>query len=108
MPRRRPRPSSPRASRPAKPFIRQLCEAQAELASRAKGDPRVPGVPADYQDDAYAAVEAGRSPRQLAQALTIADKQEREARLDAINELAEQLAEQFEGRAKEISPPCAR
>src|SRR5690606_18499229 len=57
----------------------------------------------DYQDDVLAAVTEAVS-ADLAQALTIAGKQEREARLDEIKAAAaEKLAEQFEGREKEIS-----
>ena len=86
----------------AKPFIRQLCEAQIDLAARAGKETREFPVFLDYQDDAFAAVEAAVSDK-LGEALTIADKQERETALDAIkNEVAEQLAEQFEGREKEI------
>ena len=87
----------------SKQFIRQLCEAQSDLASRAGKETREFPVFLDYQDDAYAAVEAAAGDK-VAQALTIADKQERENALDAIkDELAEQLAEQFEGREKEVS-----
>jgi polyribonucleotide nucleotidyltransferase len=68
----------------AKPFIRQLCEAQSDLAEGRQGDPEFP-VFLDYQDDAYAAVEAAASDK-LAQALTIAGKQERESALDAIKD----------------------
>ncbi|MWD30513.1 polyribonucleotide nucleotidyltransferase, partial [Aquicoccus sp. SCR17] len=41
----------------AKPFIRALCEAQADLVKRAGKDPVDVPVFQDYQDDAYAAVE---------------------------------------------------
>jgi polyribonucleotide nucleotidyltransferase len=86
----------------AKPFIRQLCEAQSDLAARAGKETREFPVFLEFQDDAYEAVEAATSEK-LAQALTIADKQEREQALDAIkDEVSEQLAEQFEGREKEI------
>ncbi len=86
----------------SKQFIRQLCEAQSDLASRAGKETLEFPVFLDYQDDAYAAVEAAASEK-VAQALTIADKQERETALDAIkDELSEQLAEQFEGREKEV------
>ena len=87
----------------AKPFIRVLCDAQSELAAKAaKATVEFP-VFLDYQDDVYAAVEAAVSD-ELAAALTIADKDEREAALDRIKgEVAERLAEQFEGREKEIS-----
>jgi polyribonucleotide nucleotidyltransferase len=86
----------------AKPFIRQLCEAQSDLAARAGKETREFPVFPEYQPDAYEAVEAAVSD-QLAAALTIGDKQEREAALDAVkDEVSEKLAEQFEGREKEI------
>jgi polyribonucleotide nucleotidyltransferase len=88
----------------AKPFIRALCEAQQELADRAaKETGEFPLYP-PYQDDVYAAVEAAAA-GDLAQALTIAGKQEREARLDELKAgVLERLAadEAFEGREKEI------
>lgn len=87
----------------AKPFIRALCEAQAQLAaSSAKETQEFPTFP-DYQADAYAAVEAAAEGR-VSEALTIADKQARESRLDEIKaEVQGELAAQFEGREKEIS-----
>jgi polyribonucleotide nucleotidyltransferase len=93
----------------AKQFIRALCEAQAILASEAKeagisaaATAEFP-IFADYQQDVYDAVAAAVSD-ELAKALTIAGKQEREAEQDRVKELArERLAEQFEGREKEIS-----
>jgi polyribonucleotide nucleotidyltransferase len=87
----------------AKPFIRQLCEAQLELAKvAAKATGEFP-VYLDYQDDAYAAVESAAKD-DLAKALSIAGKQERESRLEEINKkVSEQLAGEFEGREKEIS-----
>ena len=87
----------------AKPFIRKLCEAQLELAKvAAKATGEFP-VYLDYQDDAYTAVEAAAK-EDLAKALTIAGKQERETKLDEINKaVAEKLAEQFVDREKEVS-----
>ena len=87
----------------AKPFIRKLCEAQLELAKVAgKATAEFP-VYLDYQDDVYAAVESAAK-EDLAKALTIAGKQERETRLDEINKsVAEKLAEQFIDRDKEVS-----
>jgi len=86
----------------AKPFIKSLCEAQAQLAEQAaKPTAEFPRF-LDYQDDAYEAVSNLVSD-ELSQALTIAAKQEREAELDRIKEAAkEKLAGQFEGREKEI------
>ncbi|KNC19166.1 polynucleotide phosphorylase [Arthrobacter sp. RIT-PI-e] len=87
----------------AKPFIRALCEAQADLAARsAKPTVEFP-VFLDYQDDVYAAVESAGSDK-LAQVFQIADKQERESASDALkSELMESLAGSFEGREKELS-----
>lgn len=76
----------------AKPFIRALCEAQADLVKRAGKDPVDVPVFQDYQDDAYAAVEklaAGR----LTEIFSIGDKQERESASDAyLLEVLEELA----------------
>jgi polyribonucleotide nucleotidyltransferase len=86
----------------AKPFIAQLCEAQSQLAAKAaKPTAEYPRF-LDYQDDVYAAVEEAVS-GDLAAALTIAGKQEREAELDRVKAVAmEKVAPQFEGREKEI------
>ncbi|MFI9817492.1 polyribonucleotide nucleotidyltransferase [Saccharothrix variisporea] len=86
----------------AKPFIRVLCEAQAQLAQvAAKETAEFPTYPA-YQPDAFEAVEAAAS-AELAQALTIGPKQERETKLDEIKaSVLDKLAEQFEGREKEV------
>jgi polyribonucleotide nucleotidyltransferase len=87
----------------AKPFIAALCRAQSELAAAAAKETREFPVFLDYQDDVYEAVKGAYSD-QTATALVIADKQEREAELDRIKELAKsELAAQFEGREKEIS-----
>ena len=87
----------------AKPTIAELCRAQAELTSlAAKPTADYPRF-LDYQEDVYVAVETAVS-KELAEAMTIAGKQEREARTDEIKASAkEQLASQFEGREKEIS-----
>jgi polyribonucleotide nucleotidyltransferase len=86
----------------AKPFIKVLCEAQAQLAQvAAKETGEYPTYPA-YQADAFEAVESAAA-GELAQALTIAGKQERESTLDEIKAATlEKLAEQFEGREKEV------
>ena len=90
----------------AKPFIRALCEAQAELASKAAKPVEEFPLFLDYEEDAFAAVEAKAS-EPLAAALQIAGKQEREDRLDEIKDSlkAELCAEggQLEGREKEVS-----
>ncbi|QZY28066.1 polyribonucleotide nucleotidyltransferase [Nocardioides coralli] len=86
----------------AKPFIKQLVEAQVELAKQSAKPVQEFPVFLDYEDDAYEAVE-GAVREATAEALTIAGKQEREERLDEIKAgLLDQLAEQFEGREKEI------
>ncbi|WP_026549881.1 polyribonucleotide nucleotidyltransferase [Arthrobacter sp. Br18] len=87
----------------AKPFIRALCDAQADLAGRAAKPTVEFPVFLDYQDDAYAAVEAAGSDK-LVQVFRIADKQERNDASDALkDEVTGSLAGQFEGREKEIS-----
>ncbi len=87
----------------SKPFIRILCEAQLELAKVAAKPTAEFPVFLDYQADAYEAVEKAAKDR-LAKALAIAGKQERETELDAISDdVKASLAEQFEGREKEIS-----
>ena len=87
----------------AKPFIRTLCDAQAELAARAaKPTADYPRF-LDYEDDVYEAVTATVT-EDLTSALAIADKLDRETELDRIKDSAkEKLASQFEGREKEIS-----
>ena len=87
----------------AKPTIKALCTAQGELAAKAaKPTAEFPRF-LDYEDDVLAAVEAAVGDN-LAQALTIADKLEREAELDRVKELAKKkVGPQFEGREKEIS-----
>jgi polyribonucleotide nucleotidyltransferase len=87
----------------SKRFIAQLCQAQAELAaSAAKPVEDFPSF-LDYEEDAYAAVEQATSD-DLAQALQMAGKQEREDRIDEIKaSTKDSLAEKFEGREKELS-----
>ncbi|GAA2985233.1 polyribonucleotide nucleotidyltransferase [Actinokineospora diospyrosa] len=90
----------------AKPFIRVLCEAQAQLAAVAAKETRpYPTFPA-YQPDAFTAVEAAVSD-ELAAALTIGDKQERESRIDEVKALVLEKVGAveggaFDGREKEI------
>ncbi|WP_344458165.1 polyribonucleotide nucleotidyltransferase [Actinocorallia aurantiaca] len=86
----------------AKPFIKELCRAQSELAQIAAKETADYPVFLDYEDDALQAVSEVAT-EELAAALTIAGKTEREERLSAIQaEAAEKLAERFEGREKEI------
>jgi polyribonucleotide nucleotidyltransferase len=86
----------------SKAVIKQLVEVQQQLADiAAKPVTEFPRF-LDYQDDAYAAVE-GDVAGDLAQALTIADKLEREGRLDELKAgVLEKFGEQFEGREKEL------
>jgi len=86
----------------AKPFIKQLCDAQAELANVAAKPVQEFPIFLDYEDDVFAAVEAAVK-SDLAAAMKIADKQERQDRTDELKaQLLESLAPQFEGREKEI------
>ncbi|MDQ0734227.1 polyribonucleotide nucleotidyltransferase [Arthrobacter agilis] len=86
----------------AKPFIRALCEAQADLAARAAKPTVEFPVFLDYQDDVYEAIEAAGSEK-LSQVFQIADKQERNTATDALKaELMDALGAQFEGREKEL------
>jgi polyribonucleotide nucleotidyltransferase len=88
----------------AKPFIRSLCEAQAVLAgAAAKATADFPTFPA-YQPDALEAVSAAVTD-DLAAALTIAGKQEREAKIDEVKARCLELvgaSDAFDGREKEI------
>ena len=86
----------------AKPFIRALCHAQRQLAEAA-GNPALEFLtfPA-YQPDVLEDV-GNTVADELAHALTIAGKQEREQRLDELKAAClERLAGPFEGREKEI------
>jgi polyribonucleotide nucleotidyltransferase len=100
----------------AKPFIKILCEAQQRLAEQdaeASAGTESPvfrdyshaqyPVFVDYTEDVYEAV-AHEVSDELAKALTIAGKADREAETDRVRALAtERLGESWEGREKEIS-----
>ncbi len=87
----------------AKPFIKALCEAQADLAARAAKPTVEFPVFLDYQDDVYAAVEAAAAEK-LAAVFQIADKQDRDNASDELkDEVLGALAGEFEGREKELS-----
>jgi polyribonucleotide nucleotidyltransferase len=87
----------------AKPFITSLCEAQQRLADAAAKPTGDFPVYLDYADDVYEAVESEVG-GELADALAIVGKAEREARLDEIKAKAKgTLAERLEGRDKEVS-----
>lgn len=87
----------------AKPFIKALCDAQAELAAMLPKPVSEFPVFLDYQPDVYEAVEAAGSAR-LAEVMSIAGKQDRDEATDALKEaIHTELDAQFEGRENEIS-----
>jgi polyribonucleotide nucleotidyltransferase len=94
----------------AKDFIAALCEAQKVLATEAAEAGISPASTADfpifgdYSEDVYEAVKNAVSD-ELAKALTIAGKHDREAEQDRVKGIALErlLAQGFEGREKEIS-----
>ena len=86
----------------AKPFLKTLCEAQAELAAQSSKPTAEFKLFPPYQDDVYAAVEnAAAAP--LAAALVLTGKQERDEATDAVKaDVIAALGDQFEGRGSEI------
>jgi len=87
----------------AKPFIKSLCEAQRELAERAAKETADYPVFPDYGDDVFYAVSSVATD-ELAKALTIAGKTERNERTEEIKaDVLKRLADTYEGREKEIS-----
>lgn len=89
----------------AKPFIAALCTAQQELAGAAgkSGKPTVdfPVFP-DYGEDVYYSVSSVATD-ELAAALTIGGKAERDQRIDEIKtQVVQRLADTYEGREKEV------
>jgi polyribonucleotide nucleotidyltransferase len=93
----------------AKPFIAALCEAQKILAAASVEAGLSPASTSDfpifldYGQDVFDAVEGAVS-GELAKALTIGGKHDRDVESDKVKALAvERLAGQFEGREKEIS-----
>ena len=86
----------------AKGPIRQLCELQIELAAKAAKEVQDFPVFLDYADDVFEAVKAVAS-ADLAQALTIVSKADREERESAIKaDVLDKLGEEFDGREKEV------
>ncbi len=86
----------------SKPFIKALCEAQIELASKAAKPTGEFPIFLEYQADAYDAVER-LAFADVSKALTIVSKAEREATLDDIKvTVIAELSSQFEGREKEL------
>ena len=87
----------------AKPFIKALCDAQAELAAKFPKPITEFPVFVDYNDDVYAAV-AEAATVELSEVMSIADKPTREQAADTLKtKILERLAPQFEGREKEIT-----
>ena len=87
----------------AKPFIKILCDAQQQVAEAAAKETAVFPIFADYQPDSYEAV-AAEATGDLAAALTIPGKQERDAETDRIKAaVTERVGAKFEGRENEIS-----
>jgi polyribonucleotide nucleotidyltransferase len=90
----------------AKPFIAALCTAQQELADavssrQAKPPVEYPVFP-DYGEDVYYSVSS-MAIDELAAALTISGKTERNDRTDEIKaQVLERLAETYPGREKEV------
>lgn len=94
----------------AKPFIAALCTAQQELADAAgkSGKPTVdfpvfPDYGEDvYYEDVYYSVSSVATD-ELAAALTIGGKAERDQRIDEIKtQVVQRLADTYEGREKEV------
>jgi polyribonucleotide nucleotidyltransferase len=88
----------------AKAPIASLCAAQRELAGKAAKETGEFPLYHDYEPDVLEAVTAAVR-TELAAALQIAGKLEREEELDRVRALAdERVAPNFEGREKEIGP----
>ncbi|MBF6212588.1 polyribonucleotide nucleotidyltransferase [Nocardia puris] len=86
----------------AKPFIARLCRAQSDLAELAAKPTGEFPVFLPYESDVFEAVE-GTAKVELNQALSIADKQEREAKIDEVKlAVLDRLADDFAGREKEL------
>ena len=86
----------------AKPFIKALCDAQAELAAKLPKEPRELPLFADYQPDVYEAVAKAGTDR-LREVMTIHGKKDREvATEDLLAMLIAEVGPQFPDRDKEI------
>ena len=80
----------------AKPSIKALCEAQMEVAKSASKPTADFPLYLDYNDEQYAAVEQASKEFDLASAITIVGKQERDIATDAVrDQVLESLAERF-------------
>ncbi len=86
----------------AKPFLRQLCEAQNELAAHAAKEQAEFRLFPPYQSDVYDAVTEVAHGK-LTEVMAIAGKHERETATDAVKaDVYTALAERFAGRESEI------
>ncbi len=87
----------------AKTWIRESIQLQRELVDKAGVRPTLAFVPQlDYEDDVYAEVEAMTGPN-LAVAMAIVDKTERNAAVEEITStVVADLGEKFAGRESEI------
>lgn len=86
----------------AKPIIRQLCEAQAEIAEKAGKETVEFPLFLDFEDEHYEAVKKVVE-KDLLEALTIAEKLKREDRIDEIQDsMLEQIGEDFEDQEKDL------
>ncbi len=87
----------------AKPFIKALCDAQAELSAKLPKATKAFPVFKDYETDVYDQVERTAAER-LRVVMSIAGKQERETSTEALlAEVHNELDGAFEGREKEIT-----
>ena len=93
----------------AKKFIRILCDAQSELAAKSTKETREFNLYPEYQADAFEAVEGAVS-GELAAALTIAGKQEREERARPSSRASCPSVSPASSRAarRSSAPRCAR
>ena len=86
----------------AKPFIKELCRAQVELAKVAAKETKEFPIFKDYQDDVYEAVSAF-SLKAVSKAMQIGGKVERQTALDeAKAEVLAAITDKFPEREKEI------
>ena len=87
----------------AKPFIKALCEAQAELANQLPKAMKSFPVFRDYEDDVFEAVAQVATER-LQAVMSIAGKHERETSTeDLLAAVREEVGPRFEGREKEVT-----
>ncbi len=86
----------------AKPFIKALCDAQAEVAAKFPKQTAEFPIFADYSDDVYAAVSDAAT-EALSEVMSIADKQSREEQTEIVKaDVVDRLGGDFVGREKEI------